>query len=144
MESSNKTTITVEVIVNAPLEKVWKFWTVPRHITKWNHASDDWHTPRAKQELKSGGRFVYRMEAMDSSFGFDFGGIYDEVKTNDRIAYTLDDARKVDISFSRLGNTTKVVETFEAETENTAELQRNGWQAILNNFKKYVEKSGLK
>ena len=136
---NNKTNITVESTVNAPIKKVWEYFTKPEHVTKWNNASDDWHTPRAENDLRKGGNFNYRMEAKDGSFGFDFGGIYDEVETNKYIEYTMGDGRKVKVSFSENGNATEVSETFEAETQNTIELQRGGWQAILDNFKKYVE-----
>ena len=139
METANKTTITVESTVNAPAEKVWKIFTSPEHITKWNTASPDWHTPRAENDLRVGGRFVSRMEAKDGSFGFDFGGTYTEVKTNQLIAYTMDDGRKANVIFTGSGNSTKVSTAFEAENENPVELQRGGWQAILDNFKKYVE-----
>jgi len=139
METKETTTITVESTVNAPVEKVWQYWTGPEHITKWNNASDDWHTPYAENDLRIGGKFSSRMEAKDGSFGFDFGGIYDDVKTNELIAYTLGDSRKVKVVFTSLGNSTKVVETFEAENTNSIELQRGGWQAILDNFKKYTE-----
>ena len=133
------TKITVEATVNAPIGKVWDCWTNPNHITKWCNASDDWHAPRAENDLRIGGNFSTRMEAKDGSFGFDFGGVYDEVKTNEVIAYTIGDGRKVKIIFSAQGNATKVVETFEAETQNPVEMQRAGWQAILDNFKKYTE-----
>ncbi len=139
MTTAEKTTVTVEATINAPVEIVWQLWTLPEHITKWNNASDDWHTPRAENDLRTGGKFLSRMEARDGSFGFDFSGVYDEVKTNERITYTLDDERKVNITFINEGNTTKVVESFEAESENPIEMQRGGWQAILNNFKKYAE-----
>ncbi len=139
MTTAEKTFITVDALINAPVEKVWKLWSSPEHITKWNNASDDWHTPRAENDLRTGGKFLSRLEAKDGSFGFDFSGVYDDVKTNERIAYTLDDKRKVNITFINEGNTTKVVETFEAESENPLELQRGGWQSILNNFKKYAE-----
>jgi uncharacterized protein YndB with AHSA1/START domain len=138
MENQAKT-ITVENTVKAPVEKVWQFWTLPEHITKWSNASDDWHTPFAENDLKVGGKFISRMEAKDGSFGFDFGGVYDEVKTNKMIAYTLDDGRKVKINFSTNGDETKIVETFEAENTNSIEMQRGGWQSILDNFKKYAE-----
>ncbi len=141
METNTNTTITIENIVNAPLEKVWKFWTEPAHIIKWNNASADWHTPHAENDLRVGGKFVSRMEAKDGSFGFDFGGVYDEVIINKSIAYTLGDGRKVKIFFTSHGNETKVVETFEAENTNSVELQRSGWQAILDNFKKYTEEN---
>ncbi|MBS1597909.1 MAG: SRPBCC family protein [Bacteroidetes bacterium] len=131
--------ITVESTVNAPVEKVWKFWSAPEHITKWCAASDDWHTPRAENDLRTGGQFLSRMEAKDGSFGFDFGGVYDDVKTNELIAYTMGDGRKVKITFSPSGSATKIVETFDAETQNPIEMQRGGWQAILDNFKKYTE-----
>lgn len=139
MSKAEKTYITVETIVQAPVEKVWECWTKPEHITGWNNASDDWHTPRAENDLRVGGKFLSRMEARDGSMGFDFGGVYDEVKPNERIAYTLDDDRKVKIVFTGNDNETTVTETFEAEKENSVELQRGGWQAILDNFKKYTE-----
>src|SRR5450432_1247428 len=139
MQTIEKRIITVENTVKAPIEKVWKYWTSPEHIVNWNYASDDWHTPRAENDLRSGGKFLSRMEAKDGSFGFDFGGVYDEVKTNNFIAYTLGDGRKVKNTFTSEGNETKVVSTFEAENENPVEMQKNGWQAILNNFKKYTE-----
>ena len=141
METPNKTTITVEAAIVAPIEKVWKYWTEPQHIIQWNNASEDWHTPHAENDLKEGGRFTSRMEAKDGSFGFDFGGTYTLVETNKQIEYTLDDGRKVSINFTSQGNETTVVETFEAENMNSIELQKGGWQAILDNFKKYVENS---
>jgi uncharacterized protein YndB with AHSA1/START domain len=138
METQAKT-ITVENTVKAPVEKVWQFWTLPEHITKWSNASDDWHTPFAENDLKVGGKFLSRMEAKDGSFGFDFGGVYDDVKINQVIAYTIGDGRKVKINFSPNGDETKIVETFEAENTNSVEMQRGGWQSILDNFKKYAE-----
>lgn len=139
MEEKTKTAITIEATILTPVEKVWKLWTTPHHIMKWNNASSDWHTPRAENDLRVGGRFVSHMAAKDGSMGFDFGGTYDEVKMNERIAYTMDDDRKVTIIFTGSDGQTKVSETFEAESENSIELQRTGWQAILNNFKKYAE-----
>ena len=127
METPNKTTITVEAAIVAPIEKVWKYWTEPQHITQWNNASEDWHTPHAENDLKEGGRFTSRMEAKDGSFGFDFGGTYTLVETNKQIEYTLDDGRKVSINFTSQGNETTVVETFEAENMNSIELQKGGW-----------------
>src|SRR4051812_34857759 len=118
METENKTKITVESTVGAPVEKVWKFWTTPEHIKKWNSASDGWHTPRAENDLRTGGKFLSRMEAKDGSFGFDLGGVYDEVITNELIAYTMDDGRKVKVTFINKGNETTIIETFEAENEN--------------------------
>ena len=141
METVTSTKITVECTVKAPVEKVWKFWSAPDHITKWSNASDDWHTTFAENDLRAGGKFLSRMEAKDGSFGFDFGGVYDKVKTNELIEYTLGDGRKVIINFTVIGNETKVVETFEAENVNSIQMQKDGWQAILNNFKKYAEEN---
>ena len=134
-----KIKITVEATINASVQKVWECWTEPKHITKWCFASDDWHAPIAENDLRVGGSFMSRMEAKDGSFGFDFGGVYDGVTTHEHISYTMEDTRKVKITFDGDANSTKVVETFEAETENPVEMQQAGWQAILNNFKKYVE-----
>ena len=133
------TPVTVEALVKAPVAKVWQYWSDPKHIVKWNAASDDWHTPRAESDLRTGGKFSARMEAKDGSFGFDFGGTYDSVKINEEIAYTLGDNRKVKVVFIDLGDRTKILETFEAEGENSVDMQKDGWQAILNNFKKYTE-----
>lgn len=139
MDSKVKTNITVQTTINAPIEKVWEFWITPEHITKWNTASEDWHTPRAENDLRVGGKFLSRMEAKDGSSGFDFVGTYDVIKIHERIDYTLEDDRKVQINFTSSGNETKVVQTFDAEDVNSIELQRSGWQSILNNFKKYTE-----
>lgn len=138
-ESGDIKKITIDTSVNAPVEKVWKLWTTPDDITKWSNASDDWHTPRAEHDLKVGGRFNFRMEARDGSQGFDFGGVYDVVKPNQQLDYTIGDGRKVNISFSSEDGRTKIVETFEAEGMYPIEMQRGGWQAILNSFKKYAE-----
>lgn len=137
-----KQKITVEVMVNLPIEKVWKIWTTPADIMKWNTASDEWHTPKAENDLRVGGKFLSRMEAKDGSFGFDFIGTYTSVKTNEEIGYTMEDGRTCVTNFSKEGNTTKVVTTFDAETENSIEMQKGGWQAIANNFKKYAEANG--
>jgi uncharacterized protein YndB with AHSA1/START domain len=134
-----KTAITTDVIVNAPVQKVFNYYTKPEHIIKWNAASEDWHTPRAENDLRPGGNFVFRMEAKDGSFGFDFGGVYDAVTPNEYIEYTLGDGRKVKIDFAAQDSGTKVTEIFEAETQNPVEMQKNGWQSILNSFKKYTE-----
>ena len=139
METANRTQVTVEATVKAPVEKVWQYWTAPEHITKWNHASDDWHSPFAENDLRVGGKFTARMEAKDGSMGFDFAGIYDEVKPHTRIAYTMGDGRRATVDFSSNGNDTKVSETFDADDTHSIELQKGGWQAILDNFKKYVE-----
>jgi len=139
MKTQEKTTIKIETIVAAPVEKVWNFWTQPNHIINWNFASDDWHCPWAKNDVREGGKFVWRMEAKDGSFGFDFSGEYTKVKQNELIEETLDDGRRVKITFKENGNQTHVTEVFEAETENPVDMQKNGWQSILNNFKKYAE-----
>lgn len=139
--SKNKSLITVQTIIDAPIEMVWKNWTSPAAIIKWNTASDDWHTTKAENDLRIGGKFLSRMEAKDGTEGFDFVGVYDNVKTNELIEYTLEDDRKVKITFTPENGKTKVIETFEAESENSLELQFGGWQAILDNFKKYTEAS---
>ncbi|WP_373517379.1 SRPBCC family protein [Pricia sp.] len=138
MHTKNKV-ITVETTVKAPVEKVWERWTMPEHIKNWNKATEDWHTPKAENDLRPGGRFVSRMEAKDGSVGFDFGGTYDVIDANKLISYTLDDGRKVEITFSSAGDTTKITESFEAENTNPIEMQKGGWQAILDNFKKNAE-----
>jgi uncharacterized protein YndB with AHSA1/START domain len=139
METMQLTKITVETFVQAPKDTVWKLWTTPEDIVQWNYASDDWHTRGAKIDLRAGGEFLYRMEAKDGSFGFDFGGIFNSVKQKESLAYTLGDGRKVEINFTGNGSITKITETFDAESQNPIEIQRDGWQAILNNFKKYAE-----
>jgi uncharacterized protein YndB with AHSA1/START domain len=133
------TEIKIEATVNAPVEVVWDLWTAPEHITQWNAASPDWHTTKAENDLRVGGKFLSRMEAKDGSFGFDFGGVYNEVITNELIAYTLGDGRKVKITFINEDEETKIVSVFEAEDQNSVEMQKGGWQAILDNFKKYTE-----
>jgi len=131
--------ILIETTVTADLKKAWDYWTLPRHIVNWNFASDDWHCPNAANDLQSGGKFNYRMAAKDGSFGFDFEGMYDEVIPHQKISYSLADGRQCVIEFKNVGDTTTVTETFDPEKTNSEELQRNGWQAILNNYKKYVE-----
>lgn len=139
METANKTSITVENTVNAPADKVWKFWTEPEHIVNWNTPSDDWHTPHAENDPRVGGKFKSTMAAKDGSFSFDFEGTYSKVEKNKAIEYTLTDGRNVKIAFEGQGNKTRVIETFDAEGTNPVEMQRAGWQAILDNFKKYTE-----
>lgn len=139
MESNEKIVISVEVIIDAPVETVWKNWTTPKNIMLWNAASQDWHTTLADNDLRMDGIFCYKMEAKDGSAGFDFRGKYEEVQANEQISYVTDDGRKVKIFFTKEEYKTKVVQLFEAENENPIEVQREGWQAILNNFKNYVE-----
>jgi uncharacterized protein YndB with AHSA1/START domain len=139
METVETTKITVEAMVNAPVKKVWNCWTSPEHIIQWCSPSAEWHTPRAENDLRVGGKFLSRMEARDGSMGFDFGGVYDEVVQDKKIAYTIGDGRKVSIRFEERGNQTFVSETFEAESINSIDMQRGGWQAIMDSFKNYVQ-----
>ena len=141
MEPASNTKITIETTVNAPVEKVWEYWTKPEHVVKWNNASEDWHTTKAENDFRVGGTFVSRMEAKDGSAGFDFTGVNDEIKDHEYIGYTIGDGRKVSIKFTGDGNKTAIAETFEAENTNSIEMQKGGWQAILDNFKKYTEEN---
>lgn len=134
-----KSKIRIEAIISAAPQKVWTYWTNPEHIIKWNFASDDWHCPRAVNDLTVGGKYGARMEAKDGSFGFDFEAIYNEVIDQKKLTYTMEDGRKVTTDFEKIGDKTKVTTVFDAEMENSEEMQKAGWQAILNNFKKYVE-----
>ncbi len=135
----SKTEITVSTSVNADIKKVWELWNGPEHIVKWNTATDTWHTPRSTNDLNVGGKLTARMEAKDGSMGFDFEGTYDEIIHHELIKYTIADGRKVTVKFSSNGNVTDITETFEAEGTNPVEMQKNGWQAIMDNFKKYAE-----
>ncbi|OGD83602.1 hypothetical protein A2572_04820 [Candidatus Collierbacteria bacterium RIFOXYD1_FULL_40_9] len=133
-------TITVEVVVKLPVETVWQSWTTPQDIIHWNHASTDWHCPKAENNLVVGGRFSYTMAAKDGSNSFNFSGTYTQIDNLKEINYELDDKRQVQIIFERQSeNSTKIIEIFETESENSEKLQRDGWQAILNNFKNYTE-----
>jgi uncharacterized protein YndB with AHSA1/START domain len=133
--------ISVNVTVNQPIDKVWEAWTNTKDIMEWNFASNDWYCPAATNDLKVGGRFSSIMAAKDGSFSFDFNGVYSEVVHLEKITYNIEDGRLVKIVFEADNDITTVTEMFEPETENTLELQQNGWQTILNNFKNYVEKS---
>jgi uncharacterized protein YndB with AHSA1/START domain len=139
METAKDKIITVESTIKAPIEKIWNFWTEPKHITQWCYASDDWHAPHAENDLHVKGKFKTRMAARDGSAGFDFEGIYTRIEKYKAIEYSIPDGRRVKISFSDLGNKTRVVESFDPETVNPPEMQKNGWQSILDNFKKYSE-----
>lgn len=134
-------TITVSTTVASAVDKVWKAWTSPEDIKAWNCASDDWHTPHAEVDLRVGGEFLSRMEAKDGSFGFDFKGTYTNIVEHQLIEYSLEDGRNVRIEFLPQENGTKIVETFDTEEQNPVEMQQQGWQAILNNFAKYVDSS---
>lgn len=131
--------ITIETEVDAPLEAVWDAWVTPEDITHWNFAMDEWCCPAAALDLKEGGRFNYRMEARDGSVGFDFEGEFTEVNPHQSIRYRLGDDREVEVQFVETQDGVRVIETFEADDEYTAEQQREGWLGILNNFKKHVE-----
>jgi uncharacterized protein YndB with AHSA1/START domain len=141
MITAEKTTITVRANINVPVEKVWNYWTDPKHIVHWNNASEDWYTPRAENDLRVGGKFSARMEARDGSDGFDFAGEYDSVVLLKQIRYTMGDGRTVRVTFDSDGETTRVTEIIETESHNPLDIQQKGWQAILNNFKRYVEKA---
>jgi uncharacterized protein YndB with AHSA1/START domain len=133
--------VKIEATVAADIKKVWSYWNSPKHIVKWNFAVDDWHCPRAENDLKVGGKLKSRMEAKDGSFGFDFEGTYSEVVEPKKIAYTIADGRRVETVFENIGGTTQITTTFDAENQNPIEMQQKGWQAILNNFKKYTEEN---
>ncbi len=133
--------ITVETTVAAPIEDVWRAWTTPEDIMQWNAASDDWHTTNATVDLRVGGAFSSRMEAKEGSMGFDFAGTYTKIVHHELIEYSLEDGRVVLVEFAAGHNGVAVRETFDAESTNAAEQQRQGWQAILNNFARHVEAS---
>ncbi len=132
--------ITIDITILEPVEKVWKYYNEPAHVKKWNFAHESWCCPSAHNDLRVGGQFNNRMEAKDKSFGFDMVGYYDEIIPNQLIKYHMDDQRKVEVIFEKIDETTtKVIQTFDPEKENSFEMQRDGWYAILNNFHKYVE-----
>lgn len=131
--------ITVEATLNAPVATVWKLWNNPGDIMKWNTPDPSWHTPSSENDLRVGGKFTNRMEAKDGSFGFDFEGIYDSVVLHEEITYTMGDGRQATTTFTERDGKTYLATTFDPETENDPEYQKQGWQAILNNFVKYVE-----
>lgn len=135
----NKTKISIDTTVAANPEKVWQCWTQPKHMVNWNFASSDWHCPKAENDLRVGGKMNSRMEAKDGSFGFDFEAIYDEVIDQRKIAYTMGDGRQAITLFEDMGNKTRITTTFDAENTHPVEMQKNGWQAILDNFRKYTE-----
>ncbi len=139
MSAQDKPTITVEVTVNVKPEKAWELYNTPEHVQQWNNASPDWHTPKAENDLTEGGKFCYRMEARDGSFGFDFSGTYHKIVPQKILEYRMDDDRLVEVLFGSKDGKTDISVTFEAESINSLELQRDGWQAILNNFKGYAE-----
>jgi uncharacterized protein YndB with AHSA1/START domain len=139
METTTNSAITVTALVKAPIERVWACWSEPEHITRWCQASDDWHAPYAENDLRKGGKFKTTMAARDGSVSFDFEGVYSNVEQHKLIEYAMEDGRKVMIIFSARDNETEVVETFDPEGTNPLDMQREGWQSILNNFKQYTE-----
>ena len=134
--------ITIQTVVKAPIEQVWDAWNGPEHIQRWNAAQDDWHTTRSTVDLREGGTFVSRMEAKDGSAGFDFGGTYTRIVPLQAIEYRMGDGREVQVQFEDGADGVEVTETFDAENTHAAEMQRQGWQAILDNFRRYVERMG--
>lgn len=136
---TNTSPITIETIIAAPLEKVWRFWSEPEHITQWAFASDDWEAPFAENDLRTGGKFMTTMAAKDKSVSFDLHGVYTNVVAHAVMEYDMEDGRHVKVAFAEVPEGVKVTETFDPENENPADLQRAGWQAILGNFKKHVE-----
>lgn len=132
--------ITVNATIDAPIDKVWQLWTKPEHIMQWNNASDDWHTPFAENDLRTGGKFKSTMAAKDGSMSFDFEGNYTVVETHKKIEYKMEDGREVIITFEESDHHVTVTESFDPESMNPLEMQQAGWQAILDNFKKHVEK----
>jgi len=133
------TSLTVQAIIDADRQKVWEYYTSPEHITKWNFADPSWHCPNAENDMRVGGKYRARMEAKDGSFGFDFEAIYRDLVEGEKFTYEMGDGRKASVNFNDLGGQTEVIVTFDAETENSLEMQKAGWQAILDNFKKYTE-----
>ncbi|NML40824.1 activator of HSP90 ATPase [Chitinophaga sp. G-6-1-13] len=133
------TKITVQTVVASNAQRAWDCYTQPEHITKWNFASDDWHCPSASNDLRVGGKYNARMEAKDGSWGFDFEAIYSNIDSGKSFTYVMGDGRAADVVFEGQGNNTAVTVTFDAEDQNPAEMQKAGWQAILDNYKKYTE-----
>ncbi|MCF1716324.1 SRPBCC family protein [Flavihumibacter sp. RY-1] len=138
-EQPNTVVLKVSAEVEVPVEKAWELFNTPEHIVNWNAASPDWHTPRASNDLRTGGSFSYRMEARDGSFGFDFAGEYTEVVPLTSFAYKMEDGRTARVEFLPIQSGTRVITQFDAENSNPLEMQQNGWQAILDNFKRYAE-----
>ena len=131
--------VIIQANVSANIKKVWEYYTQPAHITKWNFATDDWMCPDASNDMRIGGKYIARMEAKDGSFGFDFEAVYNEISDGEKFTYVMPDNREVNVIFNQNGDAIEVTVKFDAETENPIELQREGWQSILNNFKKYTE-----
>lgn len=133
------TKITIQAVVAADRQKVWNCYTQPEHITKWNFATDTWHCPAASNDMRVGGKYLARMEAKDGSFAFDFEAVYNEIVDGEKFTYTMPDNREIQVSFEQTDDKTLVIVTFDPENENPVDLQRSGWQSILDNFRKYAE-----
>ncbi len=133
------TKITIQAVVAADRQKVWNCYTQPEHITKWNFATDTWHCPAASNDMRVGGKYLARMEAKDGSFAFDFEAVYNEIVDGEKFTYTMPDNREIQVSFEKMDDKTRVIVTFDPENENPVDLQRSGWQSILDNFRKYAE-----
>lgn len=131
--------IEVKETIDKNLDQVWEYWTKPEHITKWNRATEDWLCPTAENDLKEGGKFIYRMETQDEKVGFDFAGEYKEVKEKEKLVYQLEDGRNATVIFTEEDGKTTISETLDTEDENPVDQQKEGWQAILGSFKKYAE-----
>jgi len=131
--------ISVSATINADVKKVWDYYTKPEHVTKWNYADPSWQCPSASNDMRVGGKYSARMETKDGSFGFEFEAIYNEIAEGKSFTYTMPDSREVNVSFDGDGDNTAINVTFDAENQNPVEMQKNGWQAILDNFKKYTE-----
>ena len=139
-QKNNMTTVQIETTIQIQVEKIWEYWTQPSHITQWNQADASWHCPKAENDLRVGGKFCSTMAAKDGSASFDFTGKHLEVDQFKAIKSILDDGRKMEVVFEKIDDTTtRVLESFDTEEENSVELQRSGWQSILDNFKKYSE-----
>lgn len=143
----NANPITITATIQAPISKVWEYWSSPEHITKWAFADGSWEAPHAENDLQTGGKFLTRMQAKDKSGGFDFGGVYTDVVSHKLIEYDMDKGeneekpRHVKIEFEEIPTGVKITQTFDPEQENPSEMQKAGWQTILNNFKKYTEEN---
>ena len=135
------TKITIQAVVAADRQKVWNCYTQPEHITKWNFATDTWHCPAASNDMRVGGKYLARMEAKDGSFAFDFEAVYNEIVDGEKFTYTMPDNREIQVSFEQTDDKTRVTVTFDPENENPVDLQRSGWQSVLDNFRKYAEEN---
>jgi len=133
------TKITIQAVVAADRQKVWNCYTQPEHITKWNFATDTWHCPAASNDMRVGGKYLARMEAKDGSFAFDFEAVYNEIVDGEKFTYTMPDNREIQVSFEKMDDKTRVTVTFDPENVNPVDLQRDGWQSILDNFRRYAE-----